>query len=86
MNTLRTFKVLTVDAWSKAWTVFARPNTGIVGWNPTRDMDVCVRSFCVDRGLATGWSPVQRVLPSMYKIKKLKKEAKVHKGCRAIGR
>jgi hypothetical protein len=32
---------------SKAWIVFARSNTGIVGSNPTPDMDVCVRLFCV---------------------------------------
>jgi hypothetical protein len=35
-----------VAARSKAWTVFARSNTGIVCSNPTRDMDVCVRLFC----------------------------------------
>jgi hypothetical protein len=44
----------------KAWTVFARSNSGIVGSNPTRGMDVCVRLFCVfavlcaGSGLATG--------------------------------
>jgi hypothetical protein len=32
---------------SKAWTVFARWNTGIVGSNPTGGMDACVRLFCV---------------------------------------
>jgi hypothetical protein len=32
---------------SKAWTVFARSNTGILGSNPTRGMNVCVRLFCV---------------------------------------
>jgi hypothetical protein len=32
---------------SKEWTVFAHSNTGIVGSNPTRGMDVCVRLFCV---------------------------------------
>jgi hypothetical protein len=32
---------------SKAWTVFVRSNTGIVGSNPTWDMDVCVRLLCV---------------------------------------
>jgi hypothetical protein len=32
---------ITVAARSKAWTVFARSNTGIVGSNPTQDMDVC---------------------------------------------
>jgi hypothetical protein len=36
-----------VAALSKAWTVFARSNTGIVGSNPTWGVDVCVRLFCV---------------------------------------
>jgi hypothetical protein len=38
---------ITVTARSKAWTVFARSNTEIVGSNPIRGMDVCVRLFCV---------------------------------------
>jgi hypothetical protein len=38
---------ITVAARSKAWTVFARSNTGIVGSNPTQRMDVCLRLFCV---------------------------------------
>jgi hypothetical protein len=29
----------------KAWTVFCRSNTGLVGSNPTSGMDVCVRLF-----------------------------------------
>jgi hypothetical protein len=32
---------------SKAWTVFARSITGIMGSNSTWDMDVCVRLFCL---------------------------------------
>jgi hypothetical protein len=32
---------------SKEWNVFAHSNTGIVGSNPTRGMDVFVRLFCV---------------------------------------
>jgi hypothetical protein len=41
---------------------------GIVGSNPAQGMDVCPRLFsvvlsCVGRGLATGWSLVQRVVP-----------------------
>jgi hypothetical protein len=31
-----------VAARSKAWTVFARSNAGIVGSNPTQGMDVCI--------------------------------------------
>jgi hypothetical protein len=44
----------------KAHTAFASSNTGTVGSNPTRVMDVCVGVFCVcvvlfvDSGLATG--------------------------------
>jgi hypothetical protein len=64
-----------VVALSTAWTVSIRWNTDIIGSNPTRDMDVCVRLFCVcvvlyiDSGLATGWSLVQGVLPSVCRIK-----------------
>jgi hypothetical protein len=51
---------ITVTARSKARIVFARSNTGIVGSNPTQNMDVCVRLFCVcvvlcvGSGLVTG--------------------------------
>jgi hypothetical protein len=62
-----------VAARSKAWNVFARLNTGIVGSNPARDIDVCVYSVfvlsCVGSRLATGWSLVQGVLPTVYKCK-----------------
>jgi hypothetical protein len=33
---------ITVGAWSKARTVFARSNAGIVDSNPTRGVDVCI--------------------------------------------
>jgi hypothetical protein len=42
-------------------------------------MDVCVHLFCVcvvlcaGSGLATGWCPVQGDVPTVYRIKKLKK-------------
>jgi hypothetical protein len=65
---------VTVAERSKAWTVFARSEAGIVGSNPTKGMDVwcvCVCAFfcvyvalCLARGLATSWSLVQGVLPS----------------------
>jgi hypothetical protein len=59
---------ITVAAWSKAWTVFTRSNTGIVDSNPTQGMDVfeCVYSvfvlYCIGNGLDNGlilgpWSP-----------------------------
>jgi hypothetical protein len=40
-------KPITITAPSKAWTIFARLNTGVVGANFTTGMDVCVRLFCV---------------------------------------
>jgi hypothetical protein len=53
-------------------------------------MDVCVRLFyvcivlCVGRSLATGWSSIQGVLPTVYRITKTEKEAKAQqKGCQA---
>jgi hypothetical protein len=48
-------------------------------------MDICLRLFCVcvvlylGSGLATGWSPVRGVLPTVYRIKKLKKRPKSNK-------
>jgi hypothetical protein len=76
---------ITVAARSKSWIVFACSNAGIVGSNPTQGMDVCVRLFCVcvvlcvGSGLATGWSPVQGVLPTVYRIKKWKKRRRSNK-------
>jgi hypothetical protein len=67
-----------VAAPPKAWIVFVRSNSGIVGSNPTQGMDACLRIFnvcvvlCVGSSLATGWSPVQGVLPTMYRIKNWK--------------
>jgi hypothetical protein len=76
---------ITVTARCKAWTVFARSNIGIVGSNPTRGINVCARLFCVcvvlraGSRLATGWSPVQGVLSTVYRIKKLKKRPRSNK-------
>jgi hypothetical protein len=39
--------LITVASPSKAWTVFFRSDVGIVGSNPTWDIDVCVLLFCV---------------------------------------
>jgi hypothetical protein len=75
-----------VAALSKTWNAFAHSNAGIVGSNPTWGMDVCVRFFCVcvvlcvGSGLATDWYPVQGVLPTVWKIKKLKKRPRSNKG------
>jgi hypothetical protein len=71
------FKSITVAAWSKAWHVFARSKAGIVCSNPTQGMDVCLRLFCVcavvcvGSGLASGWSPVQGVLPTVLRLRNL---------------
>jgi hypothetical protein len=43
---------------------------------------VCV-VLCLGRGLATSWSLVQGVLPSVQIIMKLKEVARSHGGCRA---
>jgi hypothetical protein len=40
-------KPITVAARSEVWTVFVCSNTGVLGSNPTRGMDACVRLFCV---------------------------------------
>jgi hypothetical protein len=59
------------------WTVFSSSNAGIMSSSPTRVMDVYVRLFCVcvilcgGRGSVTGWSPVQGVLRTVYRVKKL---------------
>jgi hypothetical protein len=40
---------------------------------------VCYDVLCVGSGLATGWSFVQGVLPTVYRIKKLKKRPRSNK-------
>jgi hypothetical protein len=62
-----------VGEWSKAWTVLARLDTGIIGFSPTQGMDVYVyvyaysmSVFCVGRGLAMSWSFVQGALPTVF--------------------
>jgi hypothetical protein len=66
-----------MTARSKTWTIFARLNTGIVGSNPTRGMDVCVRLFvfvlfCVKVTVLRWPDPLQGVLPTVYRIKEMK--------------
>jgi hypothetical protein len=81
----RCFLPIAVAARSKAWTVFARSNAGIVGSSPTQGMDVSLCLFCVcvvlrvSSSLATGWSPIQGVLRTVYRIKKLQKRPRSHK-------
>jgi hypothetical protein len=80
---------VTVAARSKAWTVFACSDAGIVGSNPTQGMDVwcvCMHLFCVcvtlclGSGLATGWSRVQGALPSVKMITELNKKPGPNRG------
>jgi hypothetical protein len=50
LGQIQILRAITTDhtvARSKAWTVFARLNTGIMGSNLTRGMDDCVRLFCL---------------------------------------
>jgi hypothetical protein len=59
---------VTVTERSRARTVLARSEAGIVGLSPTQGMDVLyVYMFilCLGRGLATSSSLVQGVLPSV---------------------
>jgi hypothetical protein len=59
--------------------VFTLCNAGIEGSNPIRGIEVCMRLFrvcivlCVGSDLATCWSPIQGLRPTVYRIKKLKK-------------
>jgi hypothetical protein len=72
---------ITMTARSEAWTVFARSNTENVLSNSTRGTDVCACVvLCVGSGLATCWSPIQGVLTTVYRIKKLKKRPRSNKG------
>jgi hypothetical protein len=76
---------MTLAERSKAWSVFAISIAGVVVSIPIKGMDICVCVvLCVDSGLATGWSPGQGVLPTVYRIKKTEKETKAQqKGFRS---
>jgi hypothetical protein len=50
----KTLLPITVVARSKALTVSALSNAGVVGSNPTQGMDVCVCLFCVGAVLYVG--------------------------------
>jgi hypothetical protein len=89
------YVLITVTAQSKAWTVFAHLNHGIVGSNPAWGMDVCVRLFYVCIVLlmqvAVLWEADPQSRDSYLLCKKdqeTEKTAKVQptKGCRAIDR
>jgi hypothetical protein len=84
------FKLIAVTKRSGAGNIFVRSKTGIVGSNPIRGKDVCLRFFCVcivlcvRSGLATGWSPIQGVLPTILKIQSFQINSEV--GRRQRGR
>jgi hypothetical protein len=69
-----------MSAGSKGWTIFARSNTGIMRSNPTWGMDVSVCLVCVcvvlrvGSALAMGWSTVQGVLPTVYRLRNWKSD------------
>jgi hypothetical protein len=71
---------------SKAWTVFVCPNSGVVGSEPTRGIDilVCVSLsscfLCAGSCLGMTWCHVQRTLPELYRIKKFKMSPRPNKG------
>jgi hypothetical protein len=59
-------------------------STGVVGSNSAQGMTVCMRLFCVVlcvwvEVLAPRCSPIQGDVPSVYRIKKLKKTGKAQK-------
>jgi hypothetical protein len=68
-------------AQSKAWTVFARWNTMILGLNPTQVMDVCVRLFCVE--VAALWR-ADHLSKESYRMYKNQKTEKAGKDQRAV--
>jgi hypothetical protein len=75
---------ITVAARSKAITVFALSDAGIVGSYPTQGRDLCVCVYSVSNCLMAGWSPIQGVLPNVYRTENLKRGQSPTKGCRAI--
>jgi hypothetical protein len=78
-------------ARSKAWTVFPRSNTGVVGSNPIQGMDVFVGLFCVyvvlcvGSGLMKGSSPSKESYRLCIGLRNWKSDQDPIKGCRAIG-
>jgi predicted anti-sigma-YlaC factor YlaD len=83
---------ITVAGMSKAWTVFAGSNTGIVGWNVTQGMDICTRLFCVCVVMCIG-SGLGRDDPSSkesyrlcIELRNWKRGQGPTKGCTAIDR
>jgi hypothetical protein len=82
---------VTVDERSKVWTSSIAWRTWQWVWIPLRAWTFFVYMclfclcavLCLGRGLSTSWSLVQGVLPIVNRSGNWK-EARVHKGCRAI--
>jgi hypothetical protein len=75
-------QISTVAMPPKAFTFFVRSNTAVVGSNPTRGMDVCLRLFCLCR-----WWPCDGLIPPPKEscrlsiwLRNCKTEAQVHHG------
>jgi hypothetical protein len=82
---------ITVASRSKAWTIFAHSNAGIVGSNPIEGMDVWVLLFYVyvvlyvGSGLASGSSGVQKSYRLFIGLSNWEVARIQRKDCRAIG-
>jgi hypothetical protein len=74
---------ITVAAWSKAWTVLACSNTGIMGLNPTWDMDVCLHLFCVCAVLCVQVAALQWADPPSKESCQLRKRSRNWKVAKA---
>jgi hypothetical protein len=84
---------ISVAVRSRAWTVFAGSNAGIVGSNPTEGMNVCVCLFCVCVLSCVQVAALRRAdSPSKesYRLCKISRNWKSGqsptKGCRSIDR
>jgi hypothetical protein len=82
---------ITVTAWSKAWTTFAARTLGswaripLEAWMSVRLFRICV-VLCLGSGLATGWSSVQGVLPTAYRLINWEGGQCPKNGCTAVDR
>jgi hypothetical protein len=77
---------ITVAVLTTAWTVFASSNTGIVGSNPTRGVDVCLRLFCVHAVALRRGNPPSKEFYRLCIGSRNWKSGQGPKGCRAIER
>jgi hypothetical protein len=69
---------------SLAWTLRSWVGITFRAWMFGVCVCVCAFTLYVGTGLAPGWSHVQGVLPTVYRLEKLKKRPRAKKGCRTI--